>query len=130
MKTIRIILLLSLSTLSLHAQKLKITALDASIQRLYDERAPYTLGKIMTIEVFDNSASMTIGTDKPMFLKKSSDNTYTNISKNESGTETYTYTLKLYTSLAVLTSAEFTWNVQENKGAYRTAYWKLTAKRF
>ncbi|MBB6130149.1 hypothetical protein [Mucilaginibacter lappiensis] len=130
MKTIRIILLLTLSTLSLHAQKLKITALDASIQRLYDERAPYTLGKMMTIQVFDNSASIAIDTDKPMFLRKSSDNTYTNVSNNESKTETYTYTLKLYTSFSVLTSAQFSWNVQENKGQYRSAYWKLTAKRF
>ena len=130
MKKIALIILLSFSTALLHAQKLKITALDASTQQLYDSHAPYTLGKVMTIKVFDNSASVTVEKDTPLYLKKKPDGTYVSSSNNADGKETYTYTLKLNTTVSVLTSAELTWKVQENKGAYRTAYWKLTAKRF
>lgn len=130
MKRFLSLILFTVIAYSVHAQKLKVTALDASTKELYNHHAPYTLGKPFILEVFDNSASVKVGSDDVTYLKESgTKGTYTDVTTNESGTETYTFSLTINSTLGIVTSAVLSWTVQENKGQRRSAFWKITARR-
>ncbi|MBD1364439.1 hypothetical protein IDJ77_11525 [Mucilaginibacter sp. ZT4R22] len=112
------------------SQTLKITGLEASVQKLYDNHAPRTLGKSMVIAIYDNSASVKVGVEQLVYLQKVSDSVYSNTTYNTDQTESYTYSLTVTKTAFVMTSATFTWRVRQIKSPYQTANYTITGKRF
>ena len=112
-----------------HAQTLKVTAVDASTTQLYNNTATNALGKNMAITVYDNSVSVKVANEKPVILKLVSDNNYSTVVRDVD-TEIEIHSITLNRTVSVLTSAEYTVNINEKGGKYRRAWIKITAKRF
>lgn len=121
-------LLLLLSTVA-YSQTLKVTAVDGSTNDIYNQIAKRALGKTMNITVFDNSIKMKIGALPEEILKKSEDNFYVYVARDQP-TEVETHTLKVNTTFSVITSAVFTLVIQEKDGQRRSGTATITAKRF
>ena len=120
--------LLLLSTIA-YSQTLKVTAVDGSTNDVYNQIAKKALGKNMIITVFDNAIKMKIGAMPEEILKKSEDNLYVYVARDQD-TESETHTLKVNTTLSVITSAVFTLIIQEKAGQRRSGTATITVKRF
>lgn len=121
-------LLLLLSTVT-YSQTLKVTAVDGSTNDVYNQIAKKALGKNMIITVFDNAIKMKIGAMPEEILKKTGDNLYVYVARDQE-TEYETHTLKVNTTFSVITFAIFTLVIQEKGGQRRSGTATITAKRF
>ena len=121
-------LLLLLTTVT-YSQTLKVTAVDGSTNDVYNQIAKKALGKTMIITVFDNSIKMKIGAMPEEILKKSEENLYVYVARDQD-TESETHTLKVNTTFSLITSAVFTLVIQEKAGQRRSGTATITAKRF
>jgi hypothetical protein len=110
------------------SQTLKITGVDSENEKLYEKTAKRYLGKIMTLEVYDNAIRLKVNQNDEV-LKQVSPNFYKKILK-DSDTQTETITLEVNTTLSVITSATLRLIIEEKSGQKRMAISKITAKRF
>ncbi len=128
-KVIAIIIFFISFGVTAFSQTLKVTGVDANLDRLYQSLAKKSLGKTMVLKVYDNSVIVKIGNLQEEILKQVSPGSYSKIIK-DTETETETHSLTINTTLSVVTSAEFTITIQENIRQRRMARGTITAKRF
>ncbi|UKJ07788.1 hypothetical protein [Solitalea lacus] len=122
------ILIILFSAISVYAQTLKVTSVNASDDKLYNRIAPRELGKELTLTIYDNSVLVKT-TNGTLVLKMVSENKY---SKTESSSEKETVSFELIVNktMSVITSANFTKYIRENGGLNRSAWYELKATRF
>lgn len=129
-KSLLITCLLAIITLTtVHAQNLKVSAVDASDTKIYNEVAPKYLGKVMQLTIYDNSVTVKVAKVDPINLRLTSDNDYSMV-ESDSEHESHTFYLTINKTLCVITSATLKYVIREKGGQYRTADFTLTAKRF
>jgi hypothetical protein len=112
------------------AQTLKVTAVEASDDKNYNQASKNSLGKAMILNVYDNSISVKVANNAAaMILKQTSPDHYKRIEKDDSN-ESEVYTLTINKTLSVITSAELTITIKEKGGQYRQMWVTITGKRF
>jgi hypothetical protein len=114
---------------SIHAQTLKVSAVDGSDNKIYKEVAKKYLGKEMILTIYDNSITMVLAGKAPVNLKKISGNDYS-ILESDNEYESCTFYLTIIRTVGVITSASLKYEIKEKGGSYRTASFSLIAKRF
>lgn len=130
LKKIILTLVLAIAAYSIGAaQTLKVTAVNATEDRLYNFAAEHFLGKSMTLTIYDNSVSVKLPGRDAIILRETSDGTYRYLYK-DMDTEAQTFVLTVNKTVGVVTSAELELNVDEKGGQHRHAGWSLMAKRF
>lgn len=105
-----------------YAQTLKITDVKSSDVKFNKQATEATLGKTMVLTFYDNIVKVTIPKEKPMFLNKSSDNSYYSVweldkSANQSANLTVDKTFGVLTSAELIinitpTKSNFPWNAK------------------
>ena len=130
LKKILLVTILAVNVMTASAQKLKITDVTVTDQKLWDEQTKSLFGKSITLTMFDNAVKVELPGDKPLVLRQSSSKPNQYVQSTDSRTETQTYTLTVQSTLRVVTSATLTLLFSESKSPYRTASMTLTAKRF
>lgn len=118
-----------LISVSASAQTFKVTGFVSDSKR-FDDVEANAMGKALKIEVYDTSVSMKLADEKAEIMHKVADNEYLLDLSKSGSVETLKLTLKLIKTVGITTSVELMFAVAENKGQYRHAYWKITAKRF
>lgn len=124
-----LVAVLLLATSALYSQTLKITAVDASSDAVYNEVANKYLGKNIVLSVYDNSIGIKVGNMTPENLRKSKDGYYVLVVR-DSNTEIETHTLTVNSTLSVITSVALEFIIEEKGGRNRRVSATLTAKRF
>lgn len=122
------------------AQSLKITSVDVSSTRRYQEVAKKFLGKTMSLTFYDNSVKIMIGgKDETLVLSKFDESNYRFV--DQSDYHRRSYRLKVNTTLMVVSSIEFTATFEDavygtGANSKPTGQWKfddsftVVAKRF
>lgn len=101
-----------------HAQTLKVTAVDASEEKIYNEVAPKALGKSMVLAIYDNSATVKVQGEDIIVLKQTSTNNYSKLEKDDEK-ESHTWYLAIDKTVGVITSATLKYLIKEKGGKYR-----------
>ncbi|RFZ81159.1 hypothetical protein DYU05_20595 [Mucilaginibacter terrenus] len=127
MKSIFFLLISLLLSTVCFSQTFKITDVVAP-DKYYKEATSRYLGKNLTLNVYDNSASISIG-KLSMVLKKRADNEYENIERDNER-EKIIYVLKLNTTMSVITSLTWQFLAFEKDGQRRNVVVTCTGKRF
>jgi hypothetical protein len=122
------LIIILLATSFSFAQKFKVTGFTGTDKR-FEETEATLMGQTVNLIVYDTSISLKVGDEKADIIHKVSDNIYVLDLSKPNSTETQKLTVKLNKLIGYINSIEVTFYVAENKGAYRTASWTLTAKR-
>jgi hypothetical protein len=115
-----------LGALTVHAQKLIITEVDAAKNSYFDQAAMQTLGKKMDLNLSGSTLSVKIGNEPELVLTQTSDQYFETEKKTKDGVEKFS--VKLKTVNSVITTAEFTGTIVPAGDEQKKEWWTVTAR--
>jgi hypothetical protein len=118
--------LVLLNTFSIYAQQLTITEVDAAATKYYNDAAKQTLGKKLDLTIDGSTINVKIN-NETLVLKQSSAQCFT--AEREIDNAVETFSIKINTTSACITSAEFTGAVIQKDGQQKKEWWTITARK-
>jgi hypothetical protein len=119
-------IVLMLSTITIYAQKLIITEVDAAKNSVNNTASLQALGKRMDLNLSGNTLSVKIGNDPELILTQSSEGYFETERKTKNGV--VKFSLKLKTTNSQITTVELTGTIIPEGEAQKKVWWTVTAR--
>lgn len=128
-KSVLLLTFTALVTFS-QAQTLKITDVQASNKKLWNNKTKALLGKTLSLKYYDSAVRLKLPDMETQVLSKGNDGTYSGLDDNSNTNESFVWGLTTQSTVGFITQATVTMTISELKPPYRSAVLTITAKRF
>lgn len=128
-KSVLLLAFIALVTFS-QAQTLKITDVQASNNKLWNDKTKALLGKKLSLTFYDRTVRIMLPDTEPLVLAKDNDDSYSGLDNLSTQNESFLWKLTTQTAVRFITKATVTLTISQLKPPYRSAVLTITAKRF